>query len=263
MTDNPWADLRSENELLDGPYDPRARPWAIGVASARPAATQVPPNSFFYATDTKEASFSNGATWTAIGARAASATTVAGLGTGSDGALGVLRVGSSPYDFLNLTYDSTYGKWVSDPWIVGAGGRNTYYNTANTWKSVNNVYQPAGSAGDDGTATDTFFPYKAFVDAGLTLQWRLVCVLVSDGTTVVDGGLQITCGAANSALGTSSTDAVLITHSANTGVVKDSGWATAASVTSDTWGYITIRFRSNALDSGAMGGGTAWCRWVS
>ena len=32
-----------------------------------------------------------------------------------DGAQAMVRAGSSPYQFVNLTYDSTYGKWVSPP----------------------------------------------------------------------------------------------------------------------------------------------------
>lgn len=258
MTGNPWQDLRSESEPDDKPYDPRVRPWCVGAASARPSATQVPQNSFFLATDTKVASFSDGSAWSVVGG-ATVATAVSALGTGEDGRVAHIRGGSSPYDFLALTYDATYGKWVSPAFVAGSGGRTTAHNTASTWMSVNNTFQ----GGDDGTATDVFFPYKAFVDAGLTLQWRLMCVLISDGVTTVDGGLQITTAAINASLGTPSTDAALVTSTSGSGLVKDSGWVTAASVTSNTYGYITIRYRSSATDTGTIAGATCWLRWVS
>lgn len=42
------------------------------------------------------------------------ATTIAGLGTPFDGMTGLLRLGSTPYNFVPLVYDGTLGKWVSD-----------------------------------------------------------------------------------------------------------------------------------------------------
>ena len=47
------------------------------------------------------------------GTSAVVATTVAGLGTAVEGKQGLIRVGSTPYDHVALTYDGTYGKWVS------------------------------------------------------------------------------------------------------------------------------------------------------
>jgi hypothetical protein len=41
------------------------------------------------------------------------ADTVANLGTAIDGLPGLIRVGSSPYSFVPLTYDATLGKWIS------------------------------------------------------------------------------------------------------------------------------------------------------
>jgi hypothetical protein len=41
------------------------------------------------------------------------ASTVGGLGAGSAGAQGFLRLGSAPYEYLAVTYDATLGKWVA------------------------------------------------------------------------------------------------------------------------------------------------------
>src|SRR3989344_5894839 len=35
-----------------------------------------------------------------------------------NGQVVLLRAGESPYEFLEMTYDATYGKWVSDPTIL-------------------------------------------------------------------------------------------------------------------------------------------------
>lgn len=46
-------------------------------------------------------------------AGATPAASVSGLGFAVDGKIGHIRVGASPYDFLELIYDATLGKWVS------------------------------------------------------------------------------------------------------------------------------------------------------
>lgn len=79
------------------------------------------------------------------------ATTVAGLGTGPDGATGLLQLGSSPYDFLLMVYDAAYGKWVSAAeqiatgWEVPAGNPGTsWYDLANPVIMEWSQYQAAG-----------------------------------------------------------------------------------------------------------------------
>lgn len=61
MSDAPVTDLRG----LKGAQgkDGRDRPHATGLAAARPAATLITPDSFYYATDTGVLSYSDGATW--------------------------------------------------------------------------------------------------------------------------------------------------------------------------------------------------------
>src|SRR3990167_9864573 len=49
------------------------------------------------------------------------ADTVAGLGPLVHGRVGVIRGGATPYDYIKVTADVEYGKWVSDwfPAVVG------------------------------------------------------------------------------------------------------------------------------------------------
>lgn len=64
MTGNPNLDLRG----LTGAQGKagRDRPIATGLASARPAANLITPDSFYYATDTGVLSYSNGTAWTTV-----------------------------------------------------------------------------------------------------------------------------------------------------------------------------------------------------
>lgn len=64
MTDTPRLDLRG----LTGAQGKtgRDRPIATGLAADRPAADLITPDSFYYATDTSEVSYSDGATWTEV-----------------------------------------------------------------------------------------------------------------------------------------------------------------------------------------------------
>lgn len=64
MTANPNLDLRG----LTGAQGKagRDRPIAAGLASARPAANLITPDSFYYATDTGVLSYSNGTAWTNV-----------------------------------------------------------------------------------------------------------------------------------------------------------------------------------------------------
>ena len=97
------------------------------------------------------------------GAEAAVATTIAGLADApADGAMAQLRVGISPYEFIALIYDSTYGKWVSPSVNVsGSLGSATSATTANT------TYTDLGPG-------RFFIPeYQALYDAGLRPYCRI------------------------------------------------------------------------------------------
>lgn len=109
-------------------------------------------------------------TWAAPSSGTATiATTVAGLGTAADGKQGVLRVGSSAYDFLGVVYDSTYSKWVSPSRIIFSGGNTPGDATSNNmadyymWNATNTNVVVAGA---------TVPAYKDLYNAGMRLQVR-------------------------------------------------------------------------------------------
>jgi hypothetical protein len=101
------------------------------------------------------------------------ATTIAGAGAASDGKMLFLVTGSSPYEFLLLTYSATYGKWVSAKESnllgIGNGGQNGNNTSYSTSLSNANFTQP--------------LPWAVFNTAGLKPQFRgRTQLLTSSGT---------------------------------------------------------------------------------
>lgn len=159
------------------------------------------------------------------GATAAEATTVAGLGTPSDGAIGRIRAGSSPYDFLTVIYDSTYGHWVSEERI---GKMTTAAGTSTTSGSFANYLAAA--------QTMAIFPQRVFINAGLTLQLRAfaLCNVSGGGITgtfspIITG---FDVGGADSTTLAGGTLQVTQTSATRSGI--DSGWTSVTpSTTTD------------------------------
>jgi hypothetical protein len=84
--------------------------------------------------------------------------TVAELGPKIHGQPALLRVGPTPFEFVALVYDSTYGKWVSQP--MRAWAQAGVVTTTST-----------GYTGFGSTGTYPVVPhYKTAYDAGLRLQ---------------------------------------------------------------------------------------------
>lgn len=111
MTSSPNLDLRG----LTGAQGKtgRDRPIATGLASARPAANLITPDSFYYATDTGVLSYSNGTAWTDVTAGAQSYTPT-WEGTSSNPTLGngtlvarYAKVGKLVQFEIELTIGST------------------------------------------------------------------------------------------------------------------------------------------------------------
>lgn len=85
------------------------------------------------------------------------------------GAVAQLRLGSTPYDFIGLVYDETYGKWVSPsvPLPIPRISSITTASATFVQASFDSVVQPF------------IFPYfKRLWDAGLRPQARGSCVHV-------------------------------------------------------------------------------------
>lgn len=161
---------------------------------------------------------------------ATTATTVAGLGTGTDGKVGRLRLGSSPYDFISLVYDATYGKWVSETRTIMRGDNGAY-------GAVSDYIHMAPTGANNGVImSGHMIPYKDAYDAGLRLQVRMRGWFLS---TVVTGTMKWSIrfqngpayGANQGARGLDATDYSLVDMVATSCVAsqwngRDGGWST-------------------------------------
>lgn len=186
---------------------------------------------------------------------ARTATTIVGLGTASDGAIGHIRAGSTPFDFVTLVYDATYAKWVSDAQIIGSiYSVSTSSTTASAWGALS-------LANNSGP----IIPWRIMDTAGLKPQIRLFGRLKSD-----TGGDGATVGAIYQAsdlaadLGGSVTwTGTDITVTGTSSLLRDSGWV-------DIPGGFTIKDIILIQPTiKAVTGGTAtansaacWLRWV-
>lgn len=175
---------------------------AAGVANIDPTKLSLPSDA---------AKYLNGVgAFVTLSTPATVATTIAGLGTAADGKVGGLRLGATPFDFLGLVYDATYGKWVSQPFEVCS----TQFASTGT------------TATGDFTAFDATIAHKAFTDAPLVLQLRFIgrlnctgggntCGISVAGTAYTDG---------DTAAGSTATVVLLAKANYTTTTYKDTGW---------------------------------------
>jgi hypothetical protein len=128
---------------------PTGTPQLLHGRGIPEGAVYAPPGSMFMRADNSGAgnslyakttgrTFSTG--WQAVGGQTAVvATSVGGLGPGAAGVTGLLRLGASPYEFLALVYDATYGHWVSavETFVMGArGGGSDSVAGNNVWTDM-------------------------------------------------------------------------------------------------------------------------------
>jgi hypothetical protein len=152
------------------------------------------------------------------------ADTVSELGEEAHGRICMIRAGATPYDFIQVTYDQNYGKWVSSPTTIctqinpGAGETTT-----------------SATYVDSTTTSPSTLPWQTFSDAGLTMQFRLMAVmLVSSGAQTGALTIQFTPFSSGGAAGTPVNSAENeITTQSTSAIIKDSGWQTITGVTVD------------------------------
>lgn len=194
-------------------------------------------------------------------------TTVSGLntqyygGAQTNGSVGIIRAGSTPYDFLVLTYDSTYAKWISPAQQVLWGCEAFTYLTINTWASS----PPTGTSGaTSGLNAGAFISYKPFTDAGLTLQVRVRSLAKTGAGHTMNIGVYLTPYAVNGAAGTPSADTSLASTTSTSYVMIDSGWVNAPSFTADASCLIQMRAMNTATDgaNALVAHGSTHIRWV-
>ena len=158
----------------------------------------------------------------------------------ANGARAQIRGGSTPYDFVALVYDSTYGHWVGpvmegmDVGVSGSGG-----GTPSVWQG----------AGDPTTIS-----YGSFAAAGLTLQARwIVSLHVTSGS--VEIGVIITAGSTTSDVNMAST-------SSGTNVYLDTGWQ-SLTPSSSSYAQLFMRFNPSANNATLFNGGRIMYRWIA
>jgi hypothetical protein len=146
------------------------------------------------------------------------ANTVAGLGAGVDGKVGLLRLGGSPFTFQNLHYDATYGKWVS-PEVEGSRFVGGIASTVSTGSTFTDAVATQGMAGSPQ-------PWKVRDDAALKPQFRVIGVFVQTATATLSVQPSYRGQDANStAAGTSVAVTTAVVTSTQTGpVALDTGW---------------------------------------
>lgn len=179
------------------------------------------------------------------------ATTVGALSTGNGNAAR-LRLGSSPYDFVVLIYDSTYGKWISEAIPVkmtNAVGQST---TSTTYVVANTTWQD-----------QHIMPLKVFTDAGLTIQLRTMwlCSVSGGGIT---GSISPTITGYNVGGADSTTLAagtMVVTQTNTTRSMVDSGWTdvSPSPITDGMNGGWSVKTSSGTFSY--LHAGT-WLRWV-
>lgn len=166
------------------------------------------------------------------------------LGGNIHGRTGMVRAGSTPFDFFQMTYDSVYGKWVSNPMTVLVGGSIVTASTT-----------------DVTAVRGGILPFEVYDAAGLEPQIRYSVFMSNAGgftstatlvinTTPVDGGATVQ-------------QSISLTTTSTTIITKDSGW-TAYTGTVDDFLVFTANVKtSNAGGSASYQGSIALLRWVS
>ncbi len=100
------------------------------------------------------------------------ATSIGGLGTGADGMIGWLRLGSSPYEFVKVIYDGTYGKWVTELLASFVIQLSSSYTTTSTSFTSTSEAQARRAY---------ILNYKDMYAAGLRLQMNNECFISNSG----------------------------------------------------------------------------------
>jgi hypothetical protein len=151
---------------------------------------------------------------------AAVATTIGGLSTAANGRIGRLRLGSTPFDFLTVIYDSTYAKWVSEAELLPLN-EDAISTNATTYAGAAEIAVPVKWADYDA--------------AGLKPQvrWRGQLQIVGGGTaSIVLGGKGVDeAGALSALVDADKFAATEETTTAAAWVVKESAWHEITGVT--------------------------------
>jgi hypothetical protein len=185
------------------------------------------------------------------------ATTVGGLGTAADGALGLVRAGSTPFDAIALVYDATYGHWVSEVRECGVV-------TGATGVSSN-------STSDVAIGCNVTGPYGNLVTAGLTFQSRCYGYLTETGTGETGSvSMQVATQAAHASVGATGafttaygTDSGIPATSSGNPFQFDTGWASpGAAPTSAAYFALRMVAHTSGTANAKQWFGQLAVRWI-
>lgn len=197
----------------------------------------------------------DGSIWHRVGPQVnpIESTTISGLGTGSAGSQGLIKAGSTPFDFEPVIYSAGYSKWIGSDKVL-ASQSNTVTTTATSLTQL--------------TATELacpYIPWRTLLTAGLKPQYRLVAELVTDnvsGTATAVLAFR-SCDATGSP-GSYTASATTLTLTGNTNTLKDTGWIDIPSLSTKDFLDVTVQIMSS---SGAVNStishATILQRWVS
>lgn len=187
------------------------------------------------------------------------ATTVSGLGgTPANGVVGMIRAGATPYEFTQLIYDSTYGKWVSQAQAILV------------CESVADMLVNVSTGGVYTDVVVTSFPryptvpnFKALYDAGLRPQ---VCVSAWMNASAANNMfLRAAFSTANDGDSSGSFSRDLtggeISVTGATDTYKTSGWADMTGAPTRAHGLFMLQYKTSTNVSDARGA-TVGLRWV-
>lgn len=180
-----------------------------------------------------------------------SATATTSLGGDINGRTGLVRSGSSPYDFFQMTYDGVYGKWISNPVPLVAIQSNSSPNTTSTsFVTIANT-------------TISLFPWRAFDTAALTPQFRVMAIMLITGgaTASICAGIQsIDIGGAANAV----VNQTAATTTSGSAVGVDTNWVAISGVTLADLIFAFVNFKtSSGAQTVTVVGVTLLLRWVS
>ncbi len=184
------------------------------------------------------------------------ATTVAGLGAAADGALGLIRVGASPYSHMHLIYDATYAKWVSPQFTLFQTEDPSGANSGNmAFPAVISTYRFGNASVIDAYALN---------QAGLVFQSRMAGRFTAGGAMT----MTVACETFSSSdegtwSGTTGKTYFAPVFGAASGKTKISNWVTHDA---DNYGQPKMQVRFAVSSSAAFAMNvecSAYGRWVS
>ena len=178
--------------------------------------------------------------------------TVSGLGAGVHGRIGMVQAGASPYDYIMVTYDAAYGKWVGNPFFI-LGQTTTAFTTSST-TYVECTQTPRIT-----------FPWRTYDTAGLTLQARHIADLDNNTGGVTTTAVLVFLGVDAGAIPTTAVEGgTTIANTGTTEAIRDTGWYAMPAVTLADFLVINENLKcSSGAAIAAMSFSTKMGRWVS